>query len=182
MNKAEIIDYVKTMAQACGVDPTIAYYQLKRESIDFRSDVVFGPTTGGSGERGVAQFMKGTWPRFGQGSFDNAFKLEYAMPAYCGYMGYLLGLFNGDYSKALTGYNGGEGHLTDPKKHGPPSAAALRYAAEILAQAGASGGATPGGGSGAGAGAGLGLSATSTTLILVAALGLGALFFLDDGP
>ncbi len=180
MTKDEIINFVKTMAQACGVDPTVAYYQLKRESIDFRSDVVFGPTTGGAGERGVAQFMKGTWARFGSGSFDNAFDLASSMAAYCAYMSYLLGLFGGDYSKALTGYNGGEGHLTDPKKHGPPSAAALRYASEVMAQVEASGGVAPGGGSPAGAGAGLGLSNTSTALILVAVLGLGAFFFLDD--
>lgn len=166
MTPDQIPQFVMTSAGACGLDPTIAYYQIQRES-------GFNPQArGGSGERGLAQFMPATWTRFGSGSFDSAFVPEYAMNAYCSYMGYLLGLFGGDYSKALTGYNGGEGHLTDPGRYGPPSAAALGYARDVLAQAGAGSPAQPGGASLP--------SGASTILILAALAGLGLIFFSRD--
>lgn len=115
-----VIDY----ASSCGLDPVIAFYQIQRES-GFRERA-----TGSSGERGIAQFLQGTWARFGEGSFDNAFDPHKAMAAYCRYMTFLLGLF-GDYEKALQGYNGGEGNV----QRGTVSARAQAYAREILSQA-----------------------------------------------
>jgi len=137
------IDQVKQLvlqkAAQYGIDPGVAYAQIDRES-------GFNPrAVGSSGERGLAQFMPGTWARFGSGSFDNAFDPELNLNAWGGYMTYLLGLFNGDYASALTGYNGGEGHLTNPEKYGPPSAAALEYGSTLAAyrESGADSGSRP---------------------------------------
>lgn len=129
MTIEEIQNLVIDSAQACGLDFTIAFYQIQRES-NFNPSAV-----GADGEKGIAQFTAGTWARFGSGSHDNAFDPRQAMAAYCRYMTFLLGLFNGDYEKALVGYNGGEGHLTDPQKYGPPSARALAYGRELMSQA-----------------------------------------------
>jgi soluble lytic murein transglycosylase-like protein len=124
MTTEEIQNLVIDSAQACGLDPTVAFYQIQRES-------GFNPNArGADGEKGIAQFMEGTWARFGEGSHDNAFDPAKSMAAYCRYMTYLLGLFN-DYEKALEGYNGGEGNV----QKGTVSARARSYASEILSQA-----------------------------------------------
>jgi soluble lytic murein transglycosylase-like protein len=121
---------VVSKAQQFGINPNIALAQIERES-------GFNPrAVGGSGERGLAQFMPGTWARFGSGSFDNAFDPEMNLNAWGGYMTYLLGLFGGDYASALAGYNGGEGHLLDPGKYGPPSARAIEYGQNLAAAGG----------------------------------------------
>ncbi len=126
----EIKQLVVSKANQYGINPGIAYYQIQRES-------GFVPTrVGASGERGLGQFMKATWDRFGSGSFDNAFDPNANLDAWGNYMVSLLGLFGGSYLKALMGYNGGEGHLTNPERYGPPSAAAQAYAQAIYSQAG----------------------------------------------
>ena len=127
---------VVNKANQYGVNPSIALVQIARESANFRPDVVYGPFIGGAGERGMSQFTPGTWARFGSGPHTNAYIPEMAMDAWGNYMVHLLGLFSGDYYKALVGYNGGEGHLTNPERYGPPSAAAQVYGREIYAQAG----------------------------------------------
>src|SRR5262245_44040711 len=124
MTTEEIQNLVIDSAVACGIEPTVAFYQIQRES-SFNARAV-----GTSGERGIAQFMSGTWQRFGEGSFDNAFDPVKAMAAYCRYMTFLLGMFN-DYEKALQGYNGGEGNV----QRGTVSSRARAYASEILSQA-----------------------------------------------
>jgi soluble lytic murein transglycosylase-like protein len=130
MTTDEIKQLVISKANQYGINPGIAFAQIQRES-------GFNPrAVGGSGERGLGQFMPGTWARFGQGSFDNAFDPVMNLDAWGNYMVYLMGLFSGSYLKALTGYNGGEGHLTDPGKYGPPSQGAQAYAQAIYAQAG----------------------------------------------
>lgn len=136
MTTEELKQLVVSKANQYGVNPNIALAQISRESANFRPDVVFGPFVGGAGERGMSQFTPGTWARFGSGPHTNAYIPEMAMDAWGKYMAYLLGLFSGDYLKALMGYNGGEGHITNPEKHGPPSARAQAYAKEIYAQAG----------------------------------------------
>lgn len=130
MTTEEIKQLVVSKANQYGINPGIAFAQIQRES-------GFNPrAVGSSGERGLGQFMPGTWARFGSGSFDNAFDPVMNLDAWGNYMIYLMALFNGDYLKALTGYNGGEGHLTDPGKYGPPSVAAKAYAQAIYNQAG----------------------------------------------
>jgi soluble lytic murein transglycosylase-like protein len=124
MTTEEIQNLVIDSAQACGIEPTVAFYQIQRES-------GFNPNArGADGEKGIAQFMPETWARFGEGPHDNAFDPVKAMAAYCRYMAYLLGLFN-DYEKALQGYNGGEGNV----QRGTVSSRARAYASEILSQA-----------------------------------------------
>jgi soluble lytic murein transglycosylase-like protein len=132
--KAQLIALVQQYAASFGIDPQIAYHQIKRESANFRSDVVYGPFVGGAGERGMSQFTPGTWQRFGSGPHTNAYNPDAAMTAWGKYMAYLLRMFGGDYTKALQGYNGGEGHV----QRGTVSSAAKRYASEIIAQAGSS--------------------------------------------
>lgn len=137
------IDDVKQLvlnkAAQYGINPGVALAQMGRES-GWRQDVIFGPYVGGAGERGISQFTPGTWARFGSGPHTNAYNPELALDAWGRYMTYLLGLFNSDYASALTGYNGGEGHLTDPDRHGPPSAAALEYGRTLAAAASSGGG------------------------------------------
>jgi soluble lytic murein transglycosylase-like protein len=131
MTTDQIKALVVQKANQYGINSNIALAQIQRESN-------FNPrATGSSGERGLAQFMPGTWARFGSGSFDNAFDAEMNLNAWGGYMSYLLNLFGGDYTYALTGYNGGEGHLLNPEKYGQPSAAAISYG-QTLAAAGGS--------------------------------------------
>ena len=131
MTKDELKQLVVDYAYGCGIDPRIALAQIKRESADYRPDVVYGPYVGGAGERGMSQFTKGTWDRFGYGPHTNAYDPEYAMSAWCAYMAYLNGYFDGDMWSILAGYNGGEGNVTN----GTISEGANRYASEILTQA-----------------------------------------------
>lgn len=132
-SREQLISLVQDYAYGAGIDPAIAVAQAQRES-GFNPNAV-----GSSGERGLMQFMPATWARFSDRPFDDAFDPNYNLTAWGNYMGYLLDLFDWDYSKALTGYNGGEGHLTNPGRYGPPSSAAQAYARDILAQANASG-------------------------------------------
>lgn len=136
MTTDELKQLVINKANQYGINPGIALAQISRESAGFRPDVVFGPFVGGAGERGMSQFTPATWARFGSGPHTNAYDPVKAMDAWGNYMVYLMGLFGGDYLKALMGYNGGEGHISDPGRYGPPSAAAQAYAREIYAQAG----------------------------------------------
>lgn len=136
MTTDELKQLVVSKASQYGINPGIALAQISRESANFRTDVVFGPFVGGSGERGMSQFTPATWARFGSGPHTNAYDPVLSMDAWGNYMVYLMGLFSGDYLKALTGYNGGEGHITNPERYGPPSARAQAYAREIYGQAG----------------------------------------------
>ncbi len=130
--KAELQQLVTNYADWCGIDPRIALAQIERES-GWRQDVVYGPFVGGSGERGISQFRPATWARFGSGDHTNAYDPDLAMSAWCAYMGYLKGLFDGDMWSVLAGYNGGEGHIAE----GTVSQAANDYASEILTAANA---------------------------------------------
>lgn len=133
MTKVEIQNLIVDYADAYSIDRAIALAQIQRES-------GFNPlAVGSSGERGLGQFMPGTWARFGQGSFDNAFDVDYNLTAWGNYMQWLLNRYSWDYSKALQGYNGGEGNVD----RGTVSSGARNYAASILAQASQSGDISP---------------------------------------
>lgn len=123
-----VIDY----ANSYGIDPAIALVQIKRESANFRSDVVYGPFRAGAGERGLAQFTPATWADWGQGPHTDAYIPERSMDAWGRYMTWLLRRYGGNYTKALQGYNGGPGNVD----RGTVSQAAQRYAREVLEQAG----------------------------------------------
>jgi len=122
MTKTELQNLVIDYADAYSIDRAIALAQIGQESR-------FNPSAiGSSGERGLGQFMPGTWARFGQGSFDNAFNSELNLTAWGAYMQWLLDRYGWDYSKALMGYNGGEGNVD----RGTVSSAAQNYAMSIL--------------------------------------------------
>lgn len=129
-SRDQLISMIQDAAWGIDFPPEIAVVQLARESANFRDDVVYGPFVGGSGERGLAQFIPGTWARFGSGDPYNP---DDSLAAWQYYIGYLRGLFGEDYTKILQAYNGGEGNV----QRGTVSAAAQRYAAEILQKASA---------------------------------------------
>jgi soluble lytic murein transglycosylase-like protein len=87
-------------ADKFGIDRTIALKQIKQES-NCNPRVCSH-----AGACGIAQFIAGTAQRFG---LQDRFDPEESMEAWGKYMSHLLRLFKGDYSKALAGYNMGEG-------------------------------------------------------------------------
>lgn len=126
--RAQLIALVEGYAASYGIDPAIAVAQIERES-GWRADVVYGPFVGAAGERGIAQFIPGTWAQWGSG---NPYNPDDSMRAWGEFMTYLRAKYRGDYWKTLAAYNGGEGNVD----RGTISDRARRYATEILAQAG----------------------------------------------
>lgn len=134
-SREQLIERIRQAARSIGFPEAVAIAQLARESASFRDDVVYGPFVGGSGERGLTQFIPGTWQRFGVGMHTNAYDPDASLNAWVAYISYLMRLFNGDLEKVLQGYNGGEGNV----QRSTVSAAARRYASEILQTAGTTG-------------------------------------------
>lgn len=130
--REQLIDRIRQAARSIGFPEQVAIVQLARESANFSDNVVYGPFVGGSGERGLAQFIPGTWARFGAGMHQNAYDPDASLAAWTAYISYLRGLFGSDLVKILQGYNGGEGNV----QRNTVSSAAKRYASEILAGAG----------------------------------------------
>ena len=131
-SREQLIDRIRQAARSIGFPEAVATVQLARESDNFRDDVVYGNYVGRDGERGLAQFIPGTWARFGQGMHQTAYDPDASLAAWAAYTSYLMRLFNGDLTKVLQGYNGGEGNVT----RNTVSAMARRYASEVLAAAG----------------------------------------------
>jgi len=165
--REQLIDRIRQAARGIGFPEQIAIAQLARESANFRSDVVYGNFVGGSGERGLAQFIPGTWARFGSGM--NPYDPDASLQAWAAYTSYLMRLFGNDLTKVLQGYNGGEGNV----QRGTVSSAARNYAAVILSQAGATTGSETGD---------LGLSEGRTNWLLIGGVALLAavVLFMDD--
>lgn len=130
--REQLIERIRQAARSIGFPEAVAIAQLARESANFRNDIVYGPFVGGSGERGLAQFIPGTWARFGQGMHQTAYDPDASLAAWAAYTSYLMRLFNGDLTKVLQGYNGGEGNV----QRNTVSAMARRYASEVLQAAG----------------------------------------------
>jgi soluble lytic murein transglycosylase-like protein len=133
----QLVDQIVSVATASGIDPNVAVEQLRRESWDFSDYYVYGPGTGTSGERGVAQFTPDAWNDWGQGPHTNAYDPDLSLNAWARYMTYLLQMFGGRYDLALAGYNGGPNRagLRQGNLSAAP-AASQKYALEILAKAG----------------------------------------------
>lgn len=101
--RAQLQDLVMRTAAQFGIDQSIALAQIQAESN-------FNPNAqSGAGAQGIAQFMPGTWARFGSGS---PFDPDAAMQAWGKYMSYILGLYGWNYGYALAGYNWGENRNT----------------------------------------------------------------------
>lgn len=128
--REQLIDRIRQAARSIGFPEQVAIAQLARESANFRNDVVYGNFVGGAGEKGLAQFIPGTWARFGNGM--NPYDPDASLQAWAAYTSYLINLFSGNLTKVLQGYNGGEGNV----QRGTVSSAAKNYAASILNQAG----------------------------------------------
>lgn len=167
----QLISRIVDASRGIGFPESIALAQLARESANFRQDVVYGPFVGGAGEKGLAQFIPATWARFGSG---NPYNPDDSLAAWQRYTEYLRGLFGDDYTKILQGYNGGEGNV----QRNTVSSAAKRYAAEILAQAGNYQSASNTTYNTVDNSGFLGLDVK--TWLLIGAVGLGAIFLLDD--
>lgn len=126
--KAQLIELVQATARRFGIDEKVAVAQINQES-------GFNPAArSGAGARGIAQFMPATAARFG---LTNPNDPVAAMTAWGKYMSFLLNRYNGDYSKALAGYNAGEGNV-DKYKGVPPFAETQNYVKSILSNAGRS--------------------------------------------
>lgn len=124
-----LFELITATAEQIGFPPDVAIEQMRRESANFRQDVIYGPFVGKDGERGLAQFIPGTWARFGSGSPYNP---SDSMQAWSRYTVYLSNLFGNDLVKILRAYNGGEGNV----QLGTVSTRAQNYAKEILERAG----------------------------------------------
>lgn len=90
---------IDTAAQRFGIDPTIMRAQITQES-GGRVDAV-SP----AGARGISQFIPGTAKRYNVDVNDPVSSIS----GQANYMRDLLGMFGGDYVKALAAYNMGEG-------------------------------------------------------------------------
>jgi soluble lytic murein transglycosylase-like protein len=95
----ELLMLTRQAAARYGIDPDIAVAQIQQES-------GFNPYARSRvGAQGIAQFMPGTWARYGKGSpLDPVAALD----AWGRYMSDLLKKFKGRYDLALAGYNSGE--------------------------------------------------------------------------
>jgi hypothetical protein len=108
------------MGHKFGVDPNILLLQSGAESSHNKN------ATSPKGAQGFSQFMPGTAARF---HVDTS-SIKDSIRGQAQYMGVLLSMFGGDYSKALAGYNAGEGAVQ--KYHGiPPFAETRGYVSKI---------------------------------------------------
>lgn len=100
----------KQAAARYGVDANLLMAQQQVESagkVDARNDGDIRVT--GEPSLGIAQFQPATAARYG----INPLVPEQAIQGQANYMSDLLKMFNGDYRKALAGYNWGEGNVQD---------------------------------------------------------------------
>lgn len=123
--KSQLVALVRQTARKYGIDENIAVAQIQKESN-------FSLTAcSNKGACGIAQFIPGTAARFGVNRRDPVSSME----GWGKYMTFLLRRYNGDYAKALAGYNAGEGNVD---KYGgvPPFAETRDYVKTILENAG----------------------------------------------
>jgi soluble lytic murein transglycosylase-like protein len=93
---------IKDAAQKYGVDPNILAAQIQQESVG-RTDALSVKNA-----RGVSQFIPETAKRYGVNPSDDRSSID----GQARYMADMLKMFNGDYAKALAGYNMGENEGT----------------------------------------------------------------------
>ncbi len=114
-----------------GLDESLVLAQINQES-GFNPNAV-GPATRYGTAKGAAQFIDGTWARYGKGG--SPFDPVAAADAYARYMTDLLRMFGGDWRLALAAYNAGEGNVKKYKGV-PPFKQTQDYVRKILAAAG----------------------------------------------
>ena len=96
-------DKFKNEVESIGLPLKTAIRQLYIES-GFKEDVIKCGRKSSAGAMGIAQFMPGTWPSYGNGSPCN---VKDALPAYVKLMSKLLDMFPGRIDLVLAGYNWG---------------------------------------------------------------------------
>lgn len=113
---------IYSYADKYNIDRNIAVWQLWQES-SFRTDA-----KSYAGAKGIAQFMPATAARFNVDPLD----VDSSLDGWGKYMIFLLNRYDGNYSLALAGYNGGEGNVD---KYGgiPPFAQTQNYVTTINA-------------------------------------------------
>ncbi len=106
----DLVDYLYTVADRYGINRDVAYRQIEAESN-------FNPNARSpKGAVGIAQFMPATAQDYGLRDRTDPYA---SLDAWGAYMSDLLRQFGGDYSKALAGYNWGQGRvLTAIKNYG----------------------------------------------------------------
>lgn len=86
-------------------------YIVRPEILDAQAQIESGGNpraVSPKGARGLHQFMPATWAQYGRGDINDPKTSRAAAESY---MGDLLDMFEGDESKALAAYNGGQGRL-----------------------------------------------------------------------
>lgn len=118
--RADWDNYFVTFGNNFGVDPNVLVLQAIQES-SLNPNAVSA-----KGARGIAQFMPATAKRFGV----NVNNVPSSIEGQAKYMSFLLSMFGGDYSKALAGYNAGEGAV---QRYGgiPPFKETQKYVNKI---------------------------------------------------
>lgn len=92
---------IQKYAESTGVDPNILTAQMQQES---KGNLM---AVSSAGARGVSQFMPDTAKRYGV----NVTNADSSISGQARYMADMLKMFDGDYTKALAGYNGGENRV-----------------------------------------------------------------------
>jgi peptidoglycan hydrolase-like protein with peptidoglycan-binding domain len=110
----EKFDEFVSKCRGVGLDPLIAIRQLYTESIGFMPSVLNCKRKSPKGAMGIAQFMPGTWPSYGDGSPCN---VNDALDAYIKFMDYLLNRFRGRMDLAVASYNSGPNKAIYKKAH-----------------------------------------------------------------
>lgn len=108
---------VQQASEQTGIPIQVIGAQIQQES-GWNPNVV-----GQYGEKGLAQFMPGTWQTYGQGDPTDP---TASFQAYIKYMKYLIGLEGGNIQLALAAYNAGPGNIS----------AGMTYANSVLQSSG----------------------------------------------
>lgn len=117
----QYMPWVEAAASQLGIPRAVVAAQISHES-GFDNNSV-----GQYGERGITQFMAGTWAEYGTGSSDaDRQNFQYQLEAYVKYMKHLLQVEGGNIQLALAAYNAGEGNVQ----------AGLNYANSIIQTSG----------------------------------------------
>lgn len=105
----------------------LLYEILRKESMTFNPDVVYGKISSPAGAQGIAQFM----PQTAQGLGIDPLNPEEAIPASGKYIADKYKQHGNDWEKALAAYNAGSGNVN---KYGgvPPFKETQDYVAEIM--------------------------------------------------
>lgn len=124
---SKYIPIYQEAAAKYNLDPNILIRMGAQESGYWDEKIISGKRKSSAGAVGIGQFMPATAKRFGVNRIDVRSSIE----GQAKYMRFLLDRFNGDYAKAVAGYNAGEGAVD---KYGgvPPYKETQKYVKRIV--------------------------------------------------